>query len=215
LVGTLLFALGNGLVAVAQQSIASGVAAVVVATTSLWAVLFAAAWGTRPTRGELVGLALGLMAVILLQRGGAFAGSVAGLVAIVTAPLAWALGSIWSRRLPLPSGSMGAAVQMIGGGLAMLLISFVRSEQVGTVTPRAVAASLYLTVFGSLVAFSAYQLLLQRTRPAIATSYAFVNPVVALALGALIAAEPMSVSHVFACLLTVLAVLFVLRSRVA
>jgi drug/metabolite transporter (DMT)-like permease len=214
LVGTLLFTLGNGLVGVAQQaSIASGVAAVVVATTSLWAVLFAAGWGTRPTFAELLGLALGLCGVALLQRGGAFSGSVGGLFAILAAPMAWALGSVWSARLPLPQGAMSAAAQMVAGGAGMLLVGLVLGERVGTITTRAVAAFVYLMVFGSLIAFSAYQLLLRETRPAVATSYAYVNPVVALVLGALLASEPLGQSHLFACGLTGLAVLCVLRSR--
>lgn len=214
LVGTLLFTLGNGLVAVATQlSIASGVAAIVVATTTLWAVLFAMFWGTRPTGGELAGLALGLVGVGLLQRGGAFHGSPGGMVAVVLAPVAWALGSIWGARMRLPAGHMGAATQMICGGGVMVLMSFLLDEHMKPVTLRALLALAYLMVFGSLVAFSAYRFLLQHTRPAVATSYAFVNPMVALLLGATLAAEPLTPHHMVACGLTVVAVLFVLRSR--
>ena len=214
LVGTLLFGLGNGLVGVAEQSIASSVAAIVVATTSLWAVLFATFWGARTTGRELLGIALGLLGVVLLQQGGAFAGSFTGLIAIVIAPIAWALGSMWSARLPLPrDGAMSAGAQMIAGGLVMLLVGAVFRERVGTIHPRAVIAFVYLMVFGSLIAFSAYQLLLRETRPAIATSYAYVNPVVALILGALLAAEPLGATQLLACGLTALAVLTVLRAK--
>jgi drug/metabolite transporter (DMT)-like permease len=213
LVGSLLFALGNGLVGVAEQYITSGVAAIVVATTSLWAVLFARLWGVRASRAELMGLALGMSGVALLQRGGAFSASWVGLVAILVAPMAWALGSIWSARLPLPQGAMGSAAQMVGGGATMLLTSLVLGEETHEVTLRASLAAVYLVLFGSLVAFSAYQLLLRETRPAVATSYAYVNPVVALLLGALLASEPLGASHVVACMLTMLAVVFVLRSR--
>lgn len=212
--GTLLFALGNGLVGVAQQaSVASGVAAIVVATTSLWAVLFGALWGVRPTRYELLGVVLGLAGVLLLQRGGAFGGSMVGLIAIVIAPMAWALGSVASARLPLPRGAMGTSMQMIAGGAVMFIVGVCMGERVGAITASALGAFAYLTVFGSLVAFSAYQLLLHQTRPALATSYAYVNPVVALVLGALFAGEPLSPSQLIACALTGLAVVCVLRAR--
>jgi drug/metabolite transporter (DMT)-like permease len=219
-VGTLLFGLGNGLVALAEQSISSGAAAIVVATTPLWAVLFtallgsrAAARSSRPRRGELLGLLLGLLGVGLLQRGGAFAGSREGLVAIVLAPVAWALGSVLSARLPLPAGAMAAAAEMIAGGAAMLGIGALRGERLGVVSLSAVAAFAYLVIFGSLLAFSAYQFLLERTPPALATSYAFVNPSVALILGWLFGGEPLGVSQLLACGLIALAVLFVLRAR--
>lgn len=213
-VGTLLFTLGNGLVAVATQlSIASGVAAIVVATTTLWAVLFSMFYGARPSGGELLGLVLGLAGVALLQRGGAFHGSPGGMFAVVLAPIAWALGSVWGARMQLPVGHIGAATQMICGGSVMVLLSFLLDEQMKPITLRAGLAFLYLMVFGSLVAFSAYRLLLQHTRPAVATSYAFVNPMVALLLGSTLASEPLTPHHLLACGLTVVAVLFVLRSR--
>jgi drug/metabolite transporter (DMT)-like permease len=213
LIGALLFAVGNGFVAVAEHTISSGVAAVVVATTSLWSVLFGAFWGERPTRMELAGLVLGLSGVALLQHGGAFAGSLTGLLAIVIAPIGWALGSALIARLAQPPGQMGAAVQMIAGGVTMALIGLVSGERIGVVTPRAVAAFVYLVVFGSFVAFSAYRFLLVSTRLALATSYAFVNPMVALVLGWALADEPLGIMHALACAVTVLGVLCVLRAR--
>jgi drug/metabolite transporter (DMT)-like permease len=212
--GFLFFALGNGLVGVAQaHSISSGVAAIVVATTSLWAVIFSSFWGVRPRARELFGLLLGLLGIALLQREGSFAGSLPGFCAIVIAPMAWALGAVWSPHLPLPAGSMSSAAEMIAGGLAMLALGLLTGERTGVVTVQATLSFVYLTVFGSLVAFSAFGFLLRHTRPAVATSSAFVNPIVALVLGALLGGEQLTAPQLGACALCALAVLAVLRSR--
>jgi drug/metabolite transporter (DMT)-like permease len=212
-VGTLLFAMGNGFVAYAERTISSGVAAVVVATVSLWSVLFASLWGGRARRSELVGLALGFLGVVLLQRGGAFGHDVPSAVALVLAPIGWAFGSQWGARLSLPRGAMSAAAQMIGGGLAMLLVGLASRERFGAPTMPALLAFAYLVTLGSLVAFSAYQYLLTHTRPALATSYAFVNPAVALLLGAGLVGEPLDAGRLAACALTGLAVVFVVRAK--
>ena len=214
-VGVLLLGLGNGLTSLALVTVSSGVVAIVIATTPLWSVAFASLWGARPVRLELIGLGLGLAGVYTLQRGGAFAGSAVGLWVALVASLTWALGSVWSGRLPRPAGMMTSAVQMLAGGASMLAIGVARGERVGVVTTAAVLAFVYLVVFGSVVAFTAYQFLLVSTRPALATSYAFVNPVIALLLGALVADEALSVHHFVACGLTVLAVVCVLRARVS
>ncbi|HEY6881611.1 MAG TPA: EamA family transporter, partial [Polyangiales bacterium] len=128
-VGALLFGIGNGFVAFAQRTISSGVAAIVIATVSLWSVLFAMVWGTRPARGELIGLLLGLGGVALLQRGGALGGDPLRLVALLLAPIAWAFGSQWGARLDLPRGAMGSAIQMLGGGLVLLAMGLVSGER--------------------------------------------------------------------------------------
>lgn len=214
LLGVLFFVLGNGLVAVAEQSIDSGVAAVVVATTTLWSVLFAAFRGVRPRAAELLGVALGLAGIALLSRGGAFAGSVGGFVAITIAPMAWALGTVWSASLRLPAGMMASAIEMIAGGLQMALLGLFLGERVsGPPSSLALFSFVYLTLFGSLIAFSAFGYLLRHTRPSVATSCAFVNPIVALLLGSLLGDEQLSVHHWLACGLSVFAVLCVLRAR--
>jgi len=213
LTGFLLFALGNGLVGVAEHWIDSGVASVVVATAPLWAVLFASLFGDRPSRTEMIGLALGLCGVVLLQRGDALGGSMIGIVAIVVAPMAWSRGAVLGAHVSLPQGAMASASQMITGGAWMLAISFVRGEQMKPLTASALIAFAYLVVFGSFVAFSAFQFLLRHTRPALANSGAFVNPIVALVLGALIAGEVLTIYHLFACMLTGLAVFAVLKKR--
>lgn len=214
-VGTLLLVLGNGLVGVAEHAgVGSGVAATVIATMPLWAVLFGAAFGQRPSWGELLGLVVGFSGVLVLRSGGAFDAPLAGVVAVACAPAAWALGSVWSGRLPLPKGPMSTAAQMLAGGTVMALVGALSGERIAVFPRTSTLLALgYLIVFGSLAAFSAYGYLLRTVRPALATSYAYVNPVVALAIGALIGHEPFGASHVIACAWTLVGVAIVAVAR--
>ena len=188
--GLLLLAGGNGLVAVGQQWVSSSVAAVVVATMPLWAALFASAQGQRPSRLEWIGLLIGFGGAALLHAGGDLTAGHAGALVILLAPVCWALGSMWSRRLPLPAGPMATAAQMVSGGIAMATLAVIRGEPLAIApSGRSVLALIYLAVFGSIVAFTAYGYLLRNTRPAIATSYAYVNPLVAIILGVVVGGE--------------------------
>jgi drug/metabolite transporter (DMT)-like permease len=216
IVGSLLLVFGNGLVAVAERSVDTGVAATVVATMPLWMAAIGAALGERVARMEWVGLAIGFAGVAVLNRAGNLALHGVDAIAILIAPIAWALGSVWSRRLPLPPKLMGTAAQMLCGGLIMLLVSAVLGERVSAApSGKALAALLYLMLFGSLIAFSAYGFLLRNVRPTLASSYAYVNPVVALALGSVLGAEPFTTYKLVACCLTVLGVAIAIRARQA
>jgi drug/metabolite transporter (DMT)-like permease len=188
-VGTLLI-LGNALVVVAEQWVSSGVAAVAIASVPLWSVLFAGFWGRWPAKGEWIGLAIGLAGVALLQSGGELRASPAGAVVLLFSAITWSLGSMWSRRLPIPEGPMAAATEMLTGGVVVLGAALVRGERmVALPDAQALGAFIYLVLIGSIVAYSAYMFLLAKTRPALATSYAYVSPVVAVLLGAWVAAE--------------------------
>jgi drug/metabolite transporter (DMT)-like permease len=189
IVGTLLVA-ANGCVAVAEQWVSSGLAAVVIASVPLWAALFAGLFGRWPTRGEWLGLAIGLSGVFVLQSGGELRASPAGALVLTFSCVSWALGSIWSRRLPLPQGLISSAAQMLAGGAVLLVIALLRGERL-TALPaaRPLMAFGYLIVAGSIVGYSAYGFLLARVRPTLATSYAYVNPVIAVGLGAALAGE--------------------------
>jgi drug/metabolite transporter (DMT)-like permease len=189
IVGTLLV-FGNGCVVIAEQWVTSGIAAVAIASVPLWIALFAGLFGRWPWRGEWIGLAVGLAGVALLQTGGDLRASPAGALVLTVSCVSWSLGSIYSGRLDLPRGLISSAAQMLAGGLVLLAVALVRGERVAAVPPgRAVAALAYLTVFGSVVAYTAYQFLLSRVRPTLAASYAYVNPVVAVGLGAALAGE--------------------------
>lgn len=214
-IGTLMLALGMGLVAVASQHVGSGLIATFIAVVPLvvcaWGLLF----GRRPSHTELLGMAVGLGGVLLLARGGSFATAPAGLAAMATAVSAWALGSVLATtRLPLAPGAAGFASEMLCGGAVLLAVSLALGEQPAwPPTPRALAAWVYLTLFGSLVAFSAYLYLLAHASPALATSYAFVNPVIALLLGVALGGESVTTGEWVASGVVLAGVLLILLAR--
>ena len=189
-VGGLLFVGGNGLVAIAERSVSSGVAAVVCATMPLWLALFAWGAGERPTGREWLGQLLGLAGVAVLV--GDQLGTAAPLdtIVIVFAPISWAAGSMLSKRVAIAPGMMGAATEMIGGSVLMALVGLSLGERIHAVSWEAIGAMAYLIGLGSLIGFTAYAWLLQHTRPAVATSYAFVNPPIAVMFGILLGGEP-------------------------
>ncbi|WP_437950379.1 drug/metabolite exporter YedA [Sorangium sp. So ce296] len=223
-VGVLLLVFGNGLVVVSQQWVSSGVAAVVVSTMPLWLALFttmragrgegASAGAPEVSRGEWLGLLVGFAGAALLHLGGDLHAAHVGALLVVLAPVAWALGSLYSRTLPLPAGSMAVAAEMLAGGAVMLGISALAGERLAAPpSARSLLALGYLTVFGSIVALSAYAFLLRSTRPAIATSYAYVNPIVAIALGILLGGERASAATWAAAAIIGAGVIIVSRSR--
>lgn len=188
--GTLLLGFGNGLVCYAEQSVASGLAAVAVAGMPLFAAVFAGLYGQWPQRMEWLGLGIGLAGVVLLNLGGGMSGSPLGALALLTAAAAWAFGSVWSRRRDMPPAAMNTAAQMLCGGAALLVVALLSGERWPAAPAiEATSAVVYLAVMGSLVAFSAYLYLLNTVRPALATSYAYVNPPVAVLFGVMFAGE--------------------------
>lgn len=201
-VGGLLLLGGNGLVVWAEQWVASGVAALLVATVPFWMVLLD--WlrpgGVRPSAGIFLGLLIGFGGIALLIGPGDWAGGGVyglGAAALVLASLSWAVGSIYSRGAALPqSAPLATGMEMLAGGGLLLLVGTLLGE-VGRVDPagislRSAAALLYLIVFGSLIGFSAYIWLLGVSTPARVSTYAYVNPVVAVFLGWLLANEPLT-----------------------
>jgi drug/metabolite transporter (DMT)-like permease len=216
-IGTLMLGGGMGLTASAEQHIGSGLIAAFIAVVPMlvcgWGLLF----GQKPSRLELAGMAVGLVGVLLLVRGASFAASPAGLASIAGATLAWSLGSVLSTtRFPLAPGPVGFASEMLCGGAVLMAISLALGEQfTGSPQPLALAAWVYLVVFGSLVAFSAYLYLLANASPAMATSYAFVNPVIALVLGVVFASEAVSGGEWIACGVILLGVFLIFRGKTA
>lgn len=188
--GTLLLGVGNGLVCYAEQHVASGLAAVAVAGVSLFAALFAGMYGNWPRRLEWIGLIVGLAGVVILNVGGGMTGSTLGAIALVVASIAWAFGSVWSSRQDMPPSVMNTAVQMLTAGLVLTVVGLGSGERI-TAMPGsdAILALVYLAVMGSLVAFTAYVYLLKTVRPALASSYAYVNPPVAVLIGAVFGGE--------------------------
>jgi len=193
LVGGLLLAGGAGGTAFAEQTVASGLAAAFIAVEPAMMACGHWAFGRRPTRREVFGILLGLCGVILLVSGSGFASSLVGLSAMAIAALSWSVGSVLEvERLHTAPGLMGAASQMICGGGVLLAISAVSGEPLHWPTVSSALAWMYLVVFGSLLAFSAFATLLHTTRTSIAMSYTFVNPVVAALLGVSVAGETLT-----------------------
>src|SRR6266699_4773454 len=179
---------GMGGVATAEQWVPSSVAAVCIATAPLWISLFAGLWGRWPVRSEWLGLSLGFIGVVLLNLGSGLWASPLGAIILLFSPVCWAFGSAWSHHLQLPSGLMASATQMLIGGVFVTIMGLMLGQRI-TVLPsmQSLLALLYLITFGSLIAFSVYVFLLHSLRPALATSYAYVNPVVAVILGVIFA----------------------------
>jgi drug/metabolite transporter (DMT)-like permease len=185
IVGILLPAAGTGSVVWAERTVASGIAAVVIATVPLWAACFAGLFGTWPSRRQGLGLVIGFGGVALLCLRGELRATPGGAALLVGAASVWAFGSVLSRRLDLPKGPMAPAIQMIAAGATTGALALLYGERPAwPPTAMPLLSLAYLAVFGSIVAYSAYAYLLARTPPAVATSYAYVNPVVALLLGA-------------------------------
>ena len=188
--GALLLLLGNGCVVLAEQHVSSGLAAVAVASVPLWMGFFGLFYGARPSRVEWLGIAIGFAGVVWLNAGSSLSASPTGLVMLLVAPLGWAFGSVWSRGRDLPSPFMAAAAQMLCGGVLLVTVGLLRGEGfTGLPTLHGSLALLYLAVFGSIIAFSTYVWLLHHVRPALVSSYAYVNPAIAVALGAWLAGE--------------------------
>jgi len=193
LVGAMLLGVGNGGVVFAQQWVPSGVAALVVGSLPLWTALFGGLFGQWPGRAERWGLAIGFSGIVLLNLGSDMGSRLLPTLVLLVAPMSWALGSVWSRRLPMPQGLMSTAAQMLCGGAVLLGFSLLVGERPAALpTPKAMLAFLYLVTFGSLVGYSAYGYLLRHARPSLATSYAYVNPVLAVFLGGLLAGETLT-----------------------
>jgi drug/metabolite transporter (DMT)-like permease len=194
LVGALMLGGGMGGVAVAEQTVGSGLVVAFIAVVPLIIVLLNLVWRVRPGRLELLGIGVGLAGVLMLTRGQGFQASPAGLLAIALACVTWSIGSVLSQRAtPLAPGAMGFASEMLCGGVVLMALAAFNGESMAwPPQPLAAAAWIYLVVFGSLIAFNAYMLLLARAPAGLAASYTFVNPVIALALGVTLGGETVS-----------------------
>lgn len=220
LISVLLLAVGNGGVSFAERHVPSGLAALLVASMPLWILVIRTLAGDRPRRATLGGLAVGFVGVsVLVLRGGEQQGaSVPYMLLVVAAALSWAFGSWLSSRLPLPQDvAAGTAIEMLIGGGVLVAISPAFGESysaLGHASADSLLAIGYLTVFGSILAFTAYVWVLQRAPISQISTYAYVNPVVAVALGALILGERITAFTLVSGAIIVVAVALVIRSEV-
>lgn len=211
LIGTLLLTMGNGAVTIAEhRQVPSGIAAVMVATVPLFTLCFGRLFGQHNTRLEWGGIIIGLMGIILLNVGNNLVGNPSEALIILIGSATWALGSLWSARLPLPAGPMAAAAEMLTAGVVLFLLSMASGEQMTQFPSTASLLALgYLIVFGSIISLSAYIFLLNHVKPVLATSYAYVNPVVAVLLGIIFVGESLSLLQWIALTIILFAVVLV------
>jgi drug/metabolite transporter (DMT)-like permease len=213
LVGLLLPALGNGTVCYVQQTVSSSVAALAIATAPIWMAIFSSIWGHKISGREWLGIAIGLLGIVLLNLGGSFSGEFMSAFLLIFAAASWSFGSVWGKHLAMPQGLMASAAQMLAGGLALLMFSALQGESwPQTITTKSWAAMLFLIVLGSLVAYSAYQYLLKTVRPLVASSNTFVNPVVAFGVGIWLADEQVTTSEFLALAVILIGVFLVLSA---
>ena len=201
IVGTLLLLGGNGGVVLAQHYISSSLAALLVATEPFWIVLLGWLWlkGTRPNWKVALGLLIGFVGVYLLiggQNNNAGSGTeqIFGAFLVIAAAFSWATGSMYGLRATTPkSSALTAGMQMLSGGSVLTLVGIFKGEwtsfNIADVSANSWFALAYLIIFGSLIGFTAYSWLLKNAQPAMVATYAYVNPVIAVLLGWLIAGE--------------------------
>lgn len=219
-VGTLLAAGGNGLVTIAERDVPSGLAALLIASEPLWIVLLRSAVGDRVPRATLGGVALGFLGVgILLLPGGRPDDVPLGMtLLVVVAALSWAAGSFLQSRVDVPPDPLtSTALSLFCGGLVLVAGGAIAGESVdlGAFSAKSVAAFAYLVVIGSIVAFTAYSWLLTHAPISKVSTYAYVNPVIAVLLGAVFLSEDVAVATLAGMVLVLASVWVIVRRESA
>lgn len=225
IVGTLLLLGGNGLVSFAEKSVPSGIAALMITTSPFWLVLFESlrAGGTKPTWLSIVGLLIGFSGVFLLIGPAEFIGSehqfdTFGVTLLLIAPILWSLGSIYARGADMPKSTLlSTGMQMLTGAMALFIVSVVTGELNGfslsEVSMRSWWGLVYLITFGSLIGFVSYGWLLHNAPISLTSTYAYVNPVVAVLLGSLFADEVLNARTAVATAIIIGSVVFINSAR--
>ncbi|UIF90995.1 EamA family transporter [Cupriavidus sp. UYPR2.512] len=203
---------GMGLTAIAEQTISSGATTVMIGSMPIFALIWSACFGNGPKWYEYVAIAIGSLGILVLTAGAEFRVSTGGVVALMLAVASWSFGSQLARRLELPQGAAAFAAEMLIGGAVLMVLSALRQEPwPASVSAQAGWAWVYLVVAGSLVAFSAYMYLVSTVSQTLSASYVYVNPPVALAMGAWLGGEQIAPQTLGAVML-ILVALAVLRN---
>jgi drug/metabolite transporter (DMT)-like permease len=216
LVGLLLLTGGNGLIGLAEQHIGSGLAALLVASVPLWLIVLRIVVRDRPHALTLAGVLVGFLGVAGLTLGGGSSGDVAWVVLVLVASVSWSIGSFMAPRISMPRDPFAASmIEMVAGGIGLLLIGTGTGEHLdlAAVSGRSWAALAYLVVFGSLVAFTSYTWLLGHAPISLVSTYAYVNPVVAVVLGVIVLSEPVTTAMLVAGALIVVGVALVVSTE--
>ncbi len=186
IIGVLMLGSGASVVAFAEQYVSSGLAAIMITAVPIWAALFSGFFGRWPAKLEWIGIVVGLAGVILLNLDNGLRAQPLGAIAILFAAGSWAFGSVLAqtKRLDMPSGAAGFGTELFVAGAVITLFGIIFGEKIPLQASwQAIGAWLYLSIFGSLIAFSAYMYLVNTVHIIVATSYAYVNPVIAVLLG--------------------------------
>jgi drug/metabolite transporter (DMT)-like permease len=227
IVGAALLLGGNGLVAWAEQTVPSGIAALMISTSPFWLVLFEAvrAGGVKPTWQSIVGLIMGFGGVFLLIGPAEIIGTrgrfdTFGIILLLLAPISWSMGSIYARGADMPKSTLlGTGMEMLAGAVALFLVSLVKGELSGfslsNVSMQSWLGLLYLITFGSLVGFVSYGWLLHNAPVSLLSTYAYVNPVVAVFLGWLLANEKLNAQIGIASAIIIGSVILINSARTA
>jgi drug/metabolite transporter (DMT)-like permease len=223
IVGAALMVGGMGLVALGEQTVPSGIAALMIAMMPLWvAVLGRVFFGERLPRVAIAGVAIGLVGVGILVGPSASAAETfnsGGILALLVSPISWACGSLYSsHRATLPKDPLVATGgQMLAGAVILLVVATLKGETSGfrleAVSSESLLAFAYLTVIGSLVAFTAYVWLLKVAPLPLIATYAYVNPIVAVLLGAIVLQEPITPRTIVAGAVIIFAVALIITAR--
>jgi drug/metabolite transporter (DMT)-like permease len=224
IIGALLIVGGNGFVTWSEQQVPSSIAALVVATVPLWITLFG--WliyrEGRPSKQIVFGVFLGFIGIGLLIGPGQILGTSTfdwpSLLILLLAPILWSLGSLYSRQASLPDNIfMSTAMEMLAGGVLLMIAGTITGEaaelNLAEISARSVVSMLYLTVFGSIVALTAYVWLLKTVHPARVATYTYVNPVIAIFLGWLVLSEPITSQMLIAFVIIIAAVVLITTQR--
>jgi drug/metabolite transporter (DMT)-like permease len=204
IVGTFLLLGGNGLVSLAEKTVPSGIAALIIATVPFWLVLFEAfrSGGVKPTARSILGLVIGFSGVFLLIGPAEFTGTehkfdTFGVIVLLIAPVLWSLGSIYAKGADIPRSTlMSTGMQMLTGSVSLFIVSVLTGEvngfSFGEISMRSWWGLIYLITFGSLIGFVSYGWLLHNAPISLVSTYAYVNPIVAVLLGWLFAGEALN-----------------------
>ncbi|MFN0158275.1 MAG: drug/metabolite exporter YedA [Bacteroidota bacterium] len=224
IIGALLLLIGNGGVTWAEQIVSSSITALLIATTPLWFVMLDWMGGsrTKPNAGIIAGLVVGTLGVLLLigpwESTNEHSISLIGMAVLMVATIAWAAGSLYSKKTELPASPlMSTAMQMLAGGALLMIVGFAAGEErrlnPETFSFLSVASLLYLTVFGSLIAFSAYVWLLRVASASRVATYAYVNPVIAVILGWAFAGEELTLRTMIAAAVIIVGVVLIINNQ--
>jgi drug/metabolite transporter (DMT)-like permease len=225
IVGTLLLLGGNGLVALAEKNVPSGIAALMISTSPFWLVMFESfrTGGTKPNWQSILGLVIGFTGVFFLIGPAEITGSgqkfdTFGVILLLCAPFLWSLGSIYARGADMPKSTlMSTGMQMLAGAASLFIVSVVTGElngfSFGDVSMRSWWGLIYLITFGSLVGFVSYGWLLHNAPVSLLSTYAYVNPVVAVFLGWLLANEELNARIAVASAIIIGAVIMINYAR--